>query len=176
MGYFNNMPYSRNMYDQSMPAQMPCGATGMVPYSYSAMIPPSYGAMIPPSAQMLPAYPTGGATGPAYAPIPGTTAGKTITIPGTALAAPMPLPALAAGEQPVQTTLSVQYTPGFLRTQIGKLVRVEFLMSSGPLVDRVGTLIGVGVNYILLRPIGTNDTLLCDIYSIKFVTFYISGL
>lgn len=80
------------------------------------------------------------------------------------------------GEQAPQTVQSTLYTPGFLSTQIGKMVRVEFLMGSGTLIDRIGTLTGVGASYILLNPIGTADTLLCDIYSIKFVTVYIKPL
>jgi hypothetical protein len=73
---------------------------------------------------------------------------------------------------PVPSTVqSTMYTPGFLTTQIGKLMRVEFLIgTNGPLIDRVGTLIAVGASYILLRPTGSDDLLLCDIYSIKFVT------
>ena len=47
------------------------------------------------------------------------------------------------------------YTPAFLREQIGKLVRVEFL---------------IGASYILLQSIESNTLLYCDIYSIKFVT------
>lgn len=62
------------------------------------------------------------------------------------------------------------YTPAFLREQIGKLVRVEFLIGTNNLVDRVGILQDVGASYILLQSIESNTLLYCDIYSIKFVT------
>ena len=45
------------------------------------------------------------------------------------------------------------YTPGFLREQIGKLMRVEFLIGTNNLVDRIGILQDVGASYILLRSI-----------------------
>ena len=61
------------------------------------------------------------------------------------------------------------YTPAFLREQIGKLVRVEFLIGTNNLVDRVGFLEDVGVSYILLRSIESGNLVFCDIYSIKFV-------
>ena len=42
------------------------------------------------------------------------------------------------------------YTPAFLREQIGKLMRVEFLIGTNNLVDRIGILHDVGASYILL--------------------------
>lgn len=62
------------------------------------------------------------------------------------------------------------YTPAFLRQQIGKLVRVEFLIGTNNLVDRIGILEDVGASYILLRALESNTTVYADIYSIKFVT------
>ena len=62
------------------------------------------------------------------------------------------------------------YTPAFLREQIGKLVRVEFLIGTNNLVDRIGILEDVGASYILLRSLESNTTVYADIYSIKFVT------
>ena len=40
------------------------------------------------------------------------------------------------------------YTPAFLREQIGKLVRVEFLIGTNNLTDRIGILEDVGASYI----------------------------
>lgn len=62
------------------------------------------------------------------------------------------------------------YTPAFLREHLGKLVRVEFLIGTNNLVDRVGILEDVGVSYILLRSIESNTLVYADIYAIKFVT------
>ncbi len=62
------------------------------------------------------------------------------------------------------------YTPAFLREQIGKLVRVEFLIGTNNLVDRIGILEDVGASYILLRALESGVLTYADIYSIKFVT------
>lgn len=62
------------------------------------------------------------------------------------------------------------YTPAFLREQIGKLVRVEFLIGTNNLTDRIGILEDVGASYILLRSIESGVLTYADIYSIKFVT------
>lgn len=80
-------------------------------------------------------------------------------------------PAAPISEMPPSTVQSTMYIPGFLKSQIGRLVRVQFLMGTGTLVDRTGTLVGVGASYILLKLIESDDVMLCDMYSIKFVDF-----
>ena len=67
------------------------------------------------------------------------------------------------------------YTPAFLREQIGKLIRVEFLIGTNNLTDRTGILEDVGASYILLRSIESDNLIYCDIYSIKFVTIAASN-
>lgn len=62
------------------------------------------------------------------------------------------------------------YTPGFLRENIGKLMRVEFLIGTNTLTDRIGILEDVGASYILLRSLQSNEITYADIYSIKFIT------
>lgn len=106
-------------------------------------------------AQQLPLpLPSGVPTGPSLTPL------------GPGMAMPSPV-----AEQAPQTVQSPMYTPGFLRTQIGRRIRVEFLIgTNAPLIDRTGTLLAVGASYILIRPVDSDDIMLCDIYSIKFVT------
>ena len=70
------------------------------------------------------------------------------------------------------TTTDIGYTPAFLKTQIGRRVKIEFLIGTNMLIDREGTLLGVGVNYVIIQEAETDDLLLCDLYSIKFVKFY----
>ncbi len=70
------------------------------------------------------------------------------------------------------TAESIQYLNSFMLTQIGRRVKVEFLIGGGSLVERNGYLLAVGANFILLNEAGTNDILSCDFYNIKFVTFY----
>lgn len=66
----------------------------------------------------------------------------------------------------------INFTQGFLQTQIGRYVKVEFLIGVNMFVDREGTLIKVGTDYIIIQESETDDYLLCDIYSIKFIRFY----
>lgn len=68
------------------------------------------------------------------------------------------------------------YTPAFLREQIGKLMRVEFLIGTNNMVDRIGVLQDVGASYILLRSVENDSLVYCDIYSIKFVTISTTGM
>ncbi len=68
-----------------------------------------------------------------------------------------------------ETLTNPIYTPGMLRTMIGKWMRVEFLVGNS-ITDRVGLLQEVGASYIMLQSIESSSRILCDIYSIKFVT------
>ena len=68
------------------------------------------------------------------------------------------------------------YTPAFLREQRGKLMRVEFLIGTNNLVDRIGILEDVGASYILLRSFENDSLVYCDIYSIKFITISTTGI
>jgi len=70
------------------------------------------------------------------------------------------------------TGLDVEYTQGYLRTQIGKRMRVTFLLGTNTIQDREGILEKVGVSYIILKEAQTGNLTLCDIYSIKFVVIF----
>lgn len=67
------------------------------------------------------------------------------------------------------------YTPAFLREQIGKLIRVEFLIGTNTMTDRIGILEDVGASYILLRSFENDSLVYCDIYAIKFITISTTG-
>ena len=67
------------------------------------------------------------------------------------------------------------YTPAFLREQIGKLMRVEFLIGTNTMTDRIGILEDVGASYILLRSFENDSLVYCDIYAIKFITISTTG-
>lgn len=62
------------------------------------------------------------------------------------------------------------YTPAFLRTQIGRLMQVEFLIGTNNMVDRIGFLEDVGASYILLRSFEGDSLIYADLYAIKFIT------
>lgn len=70
------------------------------------------------------------------------------------------------------TVVNPGYTQGYLKTKIGKRVRIEFLIGSNSIVDRDGTIVDVGISYIVLQEPNTGDYVMCDLYAIKFVTFY----
>ena len=67
---------------------------------------------------------------------------------------------------------SLQYMNGFLRTQVGRPVQVDFLVGTNSIVTRSGSLLAVGANFILINETETDDILACDFYNIKFVRFY----
>lgn len=75
-----------------------------------------------------------------------------------------------------ETLTNPIYTPAFLREQIGKLMRVEFLIGTNNLVDRIGILQDVGASYILLRSFENDSLVYCDIYAIKFITISTTGV
>lgn len=81
-------------------------------------------------------------------------------------------PLTLANQPPPISGESLQYLNGFLRTQLGRTVTVEFLIGSNTLVDRTGVLLAVGANYILINEVQTDDITACDFYNIKFIRFY----
>ena len=74
---------------------------------------------------------------------------------------------LCNSELPEILTNSI-YTPGYLRTQIGNLMKVEFLIGEN-VSERIGRLVKVGASYIVLQSDEKSETI-CDLYSIRFVT------
>ena len=70
------------------------------------------------------------------------------------------------------TDLGIAYTQGYLKTQIGKRMRITFILGTNQIQDRQGTLEEVGISYIVIKDLDTTTSTLCDIYSIKFVTIY----
>ncbi len=77
--------------------------------------------------------------------------------------------ALGVGILEPETLTNPMFVPGYLRTQIGKIMRVEFLIGNQT-TDRVGRLLEVGASYILLREISGASTIMCDLFSIKFAS------
>lgn len=116
--------------------------------------------------------PVGGAgTQENLPPIPGTTSGPPSTYASPPPPTMQPPPVDFEQEPGPPVTTDIGYTQAYLKTQIGKRVRVEFLIGTGMMTDRTGILTDVGISYIIIKPVGTDDRMLCDIYSIKFITF-----
>lgn len=149
------------------PGTMP--GQGGVPMSVPSGSPP----MVPPYTNMLEQMPTGLPGGPALGPAPQfqqRMMQQAEMAPGAQQRDTTPI---FPWNQPLPvTTESLQYMNGFMRTQIGRRVTIEFLIGTNTLTDRTGTLLAVGANYILINEVETDDILLCDFFSIKFIKFY----
>ena len=61
------------------------------------------------------------------------------------------------------------FLPAYLKTMTGKLVRVESLIG-GCLESRIGILLEVGADYIVLKLYRGCSTMICDASSIKYIT------
>lgn len=54
---------------------------------------------------------------------------------------------------------------------LGKWVKVDFLIGSQTMASQTGVITSVGVQYVLLYQPDKNTYVACDIYSVKFITF-----
>ncbi|MPM21703.1 hypothetical protein SDC9_68148 [bioreactor metagenome] len=104
--------------------------------------------------------------------------------PGTSLTTPQyglsPAPAQFGSPSVQQPDVSFQqgppfstdpgYIPYFLRSNIGKSVRAEFIVGSNQFVDKTGRLLEVGINYFVLEDFISRARVMCDLYSVRFVT------
>lgn len=102
---------------------------------------------------------------------PATTFDKGATISDTVMTNPMDGITDIKNPYPV-TPENLQYLNGFLRTQIGRRVTIDFLVGSNTIISKSGFLLGVASNYILINELDTNDITTCDFYNIKFIRFY----
>lgn len=59
-----------------------------------------------------------------------------------------------------------------MRDNIGEYMDVEFLIGTNGLTTRSGQLRAVGVSYIVLYDRTKDRYMICDLYSVKFVTIY----
>ncbi len=62
------------------------------------------------------------------------------------------------------------YIPNYLASNIGKYVRAEFIIGTTQYVDKTGVIAEVGVNYFVLHDVNARADVMCDLYSVKFVT------
>jgi hypothetical protein len=90
------------------------------------------------------------------------------------MAGAMPAGQMQAGAQMVpQTVANPYFLAGYLQRNIGRTVRVDFMLgTNGALTDRSGQLMEVGASYIVLRDAFSGAEVVCDLFSIKFVTMF----
>jgi hypothetical protein len=70
------------------------------------------------------------------------------------------------------TLKNINFTQAYLRTQIGKKVKIDFLIGTNLFIDKEGILLEVGVSYVVIRETTSNAKVMCDFYSIRFVTIF----
>ena len=63
---------------------------------------------------------------------------------------------------------------GFMRTQIGRYMRIEQLMGSNNVEQRFGFLVGLGTNYIILQEITSGNIMVIDLFTIRLTYIYYS--
>ena len=125
---------------------------------------PSY---IPPAGQSPMTY-TPAPTMPAPAPIAPM---PVQTAPAPAPTTPMP----SSGEdlstvQGPPPAAEEGFIPYYLASNIGRTVRAEFIVGTSQYVDKAGVIKEVGINYFVLHDTNARADIMCDLYSVKFVT------
>ena len=83
-------------------------------------------------------------------------------------------PLTKTGHQEVVDYNSIQTFSGFLKTQMGRYMRIEQLIGTTTIDDKFGFLVGTGSDYIILQEITTGNILLIDFSTIKSVYIYYS--
>ena len=68
----------------------------------------------------------------------------------------------------------VQSYLGFMRTQMGRYMRIEQLMGSNNIEQRFGFLVGLGTNYIILQEITSGNIMVVDLFTIRLTYIYYS--
>ena len=101
-----------------------------------------------------------------------TTAQPMQQMQGLGFPGPGSMPLSDLGQTQPASAESVQYLNGFLRTQIGSRVKVEFLVGTNTYLEKSGKLLAVGANYIILQEAQSDDLLVCDFFNIKFITIF----
>lgn len=80
---------------------------------------------------------------------------------------------------PVQQTFDSEEMQGsmqmILSENIGNFVVIEFLMGTEDLIRKQGMLYFVGRSFVTLYDEHANNFIICDIFSIRFVYFYMPG-
>ena len=94
------------------------------------------------------------------------------SVQGSHMAPKLPTALATTGSPASPTIIRTDYTQGYLKSQIGRRMRVTFLLGTNLVQDRIGVLENVGISYFILKEDENNNLVMCDIYSIKFVNIY----
>lgn len=63
----------------------------------------------------------------------------------------------------------------FLKEQVGKIVRIEFLIGNSILQERIGILEDVQKDFLILRALETDSLIYCNSLDIKFINIPINN-
>ena len=78
--------------------------------------------------------------------------------------------------EPAMDTIGLQGSmQQILQDNIGNYVSVEFLIGTQNMVTRQGILYSVGTGFLVLYDDVQQVYEVCDVFSVKFVTFYLPG-
>lgn len=78
--------------------------------------------------------------------------------------------------EPAMDTIGLQGSmQQILQDNIGNYVSVEFLIGTQTMVTRQGLLYSVGAGFLVLYDDVQQVYEVCDVFSVKFVTFYLPG-
>ena len=94
-------------------------------------------------------------------------------MPQTSTSNSMMQPIMPFNQPQSEMLYNDEYLNAMLQKFIGQKVQVEFLIGTNTLLDRTGYLLEVGANYLILNELETDDLLVCDFYSVKFVRVYL---
>ncbi len=109
-----------------------------------------------PAAAATPYIPPAGQTPGPYTPAPGASFPTDVVDLDTVQGPP---PAAEPG-----------FIPHFLASNIGRAVRAEFIVGTSQYMDKTGIISEVGINYFVLYDTNARADVMCDLYSVKFVT------
>ncbi len=72
-----------------------------------------------------------------------------------------------------KTAESPNDVAGYLKNYVGKKIRAQFIIGTGgTLIDRAGILIDVGASFFVIQPEESDNMLICDLNTMRFVTIY----
>ena len=84
------------------------------------------------------------------------------------------IPYMSAPEPQYPELLQLSFQEA-LAKNIGEFVIVEFLIGTNLIEKKQGILYNVGLSYIILFEEQSKTFIICDLYCIKFITFYLPG-
>lgn len=87
----------------------------------------------------------------------------------------MPMPEPVYPPQEVQNGVDPESIQEIIALSVGRYVIVEFLVGTQTIVRREGVLTAVGVSWLLLYDEEAGTSVVCDMYSVKFVTYFDPG-